>query len=92
MADKAAALKEKLANLKRKRQEAKTANHRDVCKNNLQAKKMIIRKNTIQVVEEDRVAKLPENFEARKERAEYILNEMNQKKAVEDAGLFLYKL
>ena len=35
MADKAAALKEKLANLKRKRQEAKTANHRDVCKNNL---------------------------------------------------------
>merc|ERR1712227_486927 len=67
MADKAAALKEKLANLKRKRQEAKTANHRDV-------------------VEEDRVAKLPENFEARKERAEYILNEMNQKKAVEDAG------
>ena len=47
MADKAAALKEKLANLKRKRQEAKTANHRDVCKNNLQAKKMIIRKNTI---------------------------------------------
>merc|ERR1712131_136952 len=47
MSDKAAALKEKLANLKRKRQEAKTANHRDV-------------------VEEDRVAKLPENFEARK--------------------------
>ena len=93
MADKAAALKEKLANLKRKRQEAKTANHRDVCKNNLQAKKMMIRKkNTIQVVEEDRVAKLPENFEARKERAEYILNEMNQKKAVEDAGLFFYKL
>ena len=33
MSDKAAALKEKLANLKRKRQEAKTANHRDVCRN-----------------------------------------------------------
>ena len=45
-----------------------------------------------QVVEEDRVAKLPENFEARKERAEYILNEMNQKKAVEDAGSFSYNL
>ena len=38
MADKAAALKEKLANLKRKRQEAKTANHRDVCENNFQSK------------------------------------------------------
>ena len=37
MSDKAAALKEKLANLKRKRQEAKTANHRDVCRNRVSA-------------------------------------------------------
>ena len=40
MADKAAALKEKLANLKRKRQEAKSANHRDVCK--IISKKLMI--------------------------------------------------
>lgn len=43
-------------------------------------------------MEEDRVAKLPENFEARKERAEYILNEMNQKKAVEDAGMLIFEI
>lgn len=41
MSDKAAALKEKLANLKRKRQEAKSANHRDVSKNYFQAKKLV---------------------------------------------------
>ena len=41
------------------------------------------------MVEEDRVAKLPANFEARKERAEYILNEMSEKEAVEADGQFL---
>ena len=60
-------MKEKLAALKRKRQEAISSNHKDV-------------------VEEDRVAKLPSNFEARKERAEYILNEMGEKEAIEADG------
>ena len=32
------------------------------------------------------MAKLPANFEARKERAEYILNEMNEKESVEADG------
>jgi len=56
-----------LAALKRKREESRTANHKDV-------------------VEEDRVAKLPENFEARKERAEYLLNELAEKEEVESQG------
>ena len=45
------------------------------------------------MVEEDRVAKLPTNFEARKERAEYILNEMNEKESIEADGnkKYIYK-
>ena len=63
--------KARLAALKRKRMEAKTANHRDV-------------------VEEDRVAKLPANFEAKKERAQYELSEIERKKEVEAAGKLLF--
>jgi len=38
------------------------------------------------VVEEDRVAKLPANFEAKKERAQYELGEMERKKEIEASG------
>ena len=101
MADKAAALKAKLANLKRKRQDAISANHKDVSFFSVfWLKLLFIRinypkefyfelKRKIKVVEEDRVAKLPTNFEARKERAEYILNEMNEKESIEADGNFV---
>merc|ERR1712157_267319 len=65
--DRKQALKDKLAALKRKREQSKTDNHRDV-------------------VEEDRVAKLPANFEAKKERAQYELGEMERKKEIEASG------
>jgi len=40
-------------------------------------------------VEEDRVAKLPQNFEAKKDRAEYVLGEIDRKREIEDAGKFI---
>jgi pre-mRNA-splicing factor SYF2 len=40
------------------------------------------------VVEEDRVAKLPANFEAKKERAQYELGEIERKKEIEASGDF----
>ena len=100
MADKAAALKAKLANLKRKRQDAISANHKDVSFFSVFWLKLLFIRNypkefyfelkrKIKVVEEDRVAKLPTNFEARKERAEYILNEMNEKESIEADGNFV---
>jgi len=50
-------------------------------------RKEIMRLNRQEVVEEDRLSKLPKNFHQRQERAEWKLNEIKKRKECEEKGI-----